>query len=94
MYRIKRKILKWFQSYLTNKKQFRKYSNQHTNLEVLQGGVTQGSTLRPLLFFIFVNDLKKALKLFSAIMFSDFLYTKVHRPDSIPLKLPSITFSR
>ena len=35
MYGIKGKNLKWFHNYLTNRKQFMKYRDQNTNLEVL-----------------------------------------------------------
>ena len=57
MYGIKEKILKSFQSYLTNRTQFLKY--------------LEGSILRPLLFLIFVNDLKKSTKLLNPKMFAD-----------------------
>ena len=71
IYGIKGKSLKWFHSYLTNKKQFIKYCDQNTNLEVLRCGVSQGFILGPLLFLIFVNDLKKSTKLLDPIMFAD-----------------------
>ena len=45
-----RKNLKWFHSYLTNRKEFIKCRDQNTDLEVLRCGVPQGSILGPLLF--------------------------------------------
>ena len=70
MYGIKGKNLKWFHSYLTNRKQFIKYRDQNTNLEVLRHGVPQGSILGPLLFLTFVNNLKNSIKLLNPIMFA------------------------
>ena len=78
MYGIKGKNLKWFHSYLTNRKQFIKCRNQNTDLEVLRCGVPQSSIPGPLLFLIFVNDLKNSTKLLDTIMFADdtnFFYT-------------------
>ena len=55
---IKGQNLKWFHSYLTNRKQFITCPDQNTDLEVLGCGVSQDSILEPLLFLIFVNDLR------------------------------------
>ena len=53
----KEKNLKWFHSYLTNRKQFLKCRDQNTDLEVLQCDVPQGSILGPLLFLIFIRNI-------------------------------------
>ena len=51
--------IKWFQSYLTDRKQ--KVSANDTESEFLNVtcGVSQGSILSPLLFIYYVNDVNK-----------------------------------
>ena len=71
LYGIKYNNLKLFQSYLSNRKQFIKFNNKNTNLEIIRCGIPQGSILGPLLFLIFVNDLQKSTKFLDPIMFSD-----------------------
>ena len=71
LYGIKYNNLKWFQSYLSNRKQFIKFNNKNTNLEIIRCGIPQGSILGPLLFLIFVNDLQKSTKFLDPIMFAD-----------------------
>ena len=44
--------LRWFQSYLKNRKQYLNFNNKITNLSLITCGVPQGSILEPLLFLI------------------------------------------
>ena len=46
-----------FASYLANRQQYTNLNNCSSNLERVIFGVPQGSTLDPLLFSIYVNDL-------------------------------------
>ena len=71
LYGIKDCNLRWFGSYLSNRKQFITYGDKQTNIETITCGVPQDSILRPLLFLIFVNDLHKVTKYLDPIMFAD-----------------------
>ena len=71
LYGIKDYNLRWFESYLSNRKQFMTYGGKQTNIETITCGVPQGSYLGPLLFLIFVNDLHKVTKYLDPIMFAD-----------------------
>ena len=71
LYEIKNNNLKWFQSYLSDRKKIIKFNKESTNLEIIQCGIPQGSILGLLLFLIFVNDFKKSTKFLDPIMFTD-----------------------
>ena len=72
IYGIKGNMLKCFESYLTNRKQYIQIDKEtETALQDVICGVPQGSIFDPLLFLIYVNDLQYASHLLQAIMFTN-----------------------
>ena len=57
IYRIGELALKWFESYLQERKQKVFVNNVLSDNETITSGVPQGSILGPLLFILFVNDI-------------------------------------
>jgi len=56
---IKGVTLNWFKIYLSNRKQFVSINGMNSDQESVNYGVIQGSTLGPLLFLIYINNLSK-----------------------------------
>ena len=61
----------WIKSYLSNRLQYIQIDeNSRTEFCVVKCGVPQGSILGPLLFLLYVNDLKNASSVLDPIMFA------------------------
>ena len=63
--------LKWFRSYLHNRQQYVFFNGCCSTPKTLETGVPQGSIPGPLLFLIYMNDIKEACKKFIPILYAD-----------------------
>ena len=70
-YGIRGRDLKWFESYLSNRKQYVTYNGIASSTQTIRCGVPQGSILGPLLFLIYINDLCSICKHTMPILFAD-----------------------
>ena len=70
-YGVRGLALNWFQSYLTDRKQYVLYNNVQSHTLDITCGVPQGSVLGPLLFLIYVNDIANCLTHSKLISFAD-----------------------
>ena len=68
---VGRKTLPLLANYLNNRKQCVLYNGYKSDVKTLTTGVPQGSTLGPLLFLIYVNDLPKLFRKTKCMMFAD-----------------------
>ena len=70
-YGIREEALSWFQSYLTNRKQYVYLNGTCSEMRSISCGVPQGSVLGPLLFLIYINDLSNISKKLKFYLFAD-----------------------
>ena len=70
-YGIKNTALRWFISYLSQRKQVCKIGSSISESKEITMGVPQGSNLGPLLFLLYINDLPNCLKSSVPALFAD-----------------------
>ena len=75
----------WFESYLTNRKQFCSLNSLRSKARKVTCGVPQESCLGPLLFIIYLNDLEKCLQSSRASIYADDTSLTIASMDPVKL---------
>ena len=70
-YGIREEELKFFSSYLHNRRQCCIVNSHQSSFQTVRCGVPQGSILGPLLFIIYMNDLPKSIENGYVTMYAD-----------------------
>ena len=68
---FKESVIKWFQSYLSNRKFFVTLENVFSDAELIDCGAPHGSILGSLHFLIYINDLPEALNETESYLYAD-----------------------
>ena len=58
---IRGEALDWFSSYLSNRSQYVNINGVDSSIKAVTTGVHQGSTLGPLLFLLYINDMSASI---------------------------------
>ena len=78
-------IHQWIKSFLLNRKQFVSVGDRSSEILDTKMGVPQGSTLGPLFFILYINDMSNTIENLSIVHFADdsTLHTPLHRNMNI-----------
>ena len=69
--RIRNDSLFWVKSYLSNRQQRTMINNVYSDNGKIECGVPQGSTLGPLIFLVYINDLRNCLNHSKSFLYAD-----------------------
>ena len=78
-YGIRGVVQKWFHSYLYQRCQYTVIGKVKSSMAFVSCGIPQGSVLGPLLFLIYINDIKKLYKPKNYIKTNAKIITKTSR---------------
>ena len=70
-YGIKNKNLTWFESYLSSRMHCCSIDGHDSQHKINPAGIPQGSSLGPILFLVYINDLSSALEHSETNLFAD-----------------------
>ena len=85
---FKYSVIKWFQSYLSNRKFFVALKNVFSDAGLINSGAPQGSILGPLLFLININELPQALNNTGSYIYAD--KTCIFYQDKVDEKMEKV----
>ena len=80
-YGVTQNALSFFKNYLENRSQVTKFNNATSSNVSSEYGVPQGSTLGPLLFLLYINDIAKVVRACSIHLFADDTLLYFHSKD-------------
>lgn len=81
----------WFRSLLSQRTQYVRVDGNHSRPASVTRGVPQGSSLAPLLFSIYINDLAKVIMHSKYHLYADDLQVYIScRPDELPRTISSL----
>ena len=63
--------LSWFTSYLSDRYQYVSAGSSESSKQLITHGIPQGSTLGPLLFLLYINDITNSFEKLSFPLFAD-----------------------
>ena len=86
MYGIRGLPLQWFTNYLTNRQQYVSLAGVESSRQTVVCGVPQGSSLGPLLFLIYINDIPNCSEKLSFRIFADDTNNFASSPNATQLE--------